>query len=209
MANINRLVERFLLWVARIRHKPNQWDAVSIGMFQRLHAAKEFYAQDDIELSIKIASIMYNEPEATIREWPFSKMTSKLRALRWMEKVQPNDFVPDSFEVQGVEYFIVKDFLKLTTAQIVDFSALVKDVSDIIPNMHSVIALFAMPKGQRDHALNFEKRAKLFQYHLSINIASGLSTFFLRLSMGFTASTLSSLTAKARREAGLKKNTDG
>lgn len=203
-----RRIEGFLLYAARFRRKKNGWDNVTIGQFQRIMLAKEL-SVNNTSTWVEIVGILEGVEYKEVLNWTVSKFNKAIIKYSWIDKHELNTHVDNSFTIDGIEYFITKELPEITTGQLIDNTELCKTPSQIYSNMHKILALFCMPKGQKDHTINFEKRAEIFKEKLSINIAHGLSSFFLKSSTAYLIPIQNYWTERAKMEVGMKRNTDG
>lgn len=201
-------IERLLLFAARKRKKNNGWDSLTIGQYQRIYFAKET-AVNDATMWAEIVGILEGIDYKEVMDWQVSKLNKAIAKYNWINKDELNTHVDNSFIIDDVEYFITKELPEIKTGQLIDNANFCENPSQIITNMHKILAIFCLPKGQIDHTLHFEKRAEIFKEKLSINIAHGLSCFFLRSSTAYLIPIQNYWTEKVKQAVGLKKDGDG
>lgn len=158
------------------------WNEISIGQFQQINTAIKNYPDNAITQAVWMLNALTGKTREELLAMDFSKEFKPLMAeLEWVNATALPTQLPKQFELDGQQYTLVYDMKQRTTGQFVDLAHLTTDPENIIANLHLILAVLCVPNGQKDHAIGFEQRAKIFQQQLPIAIAYPIATFFLKL----------------------------
>lgn len=143
---------------------------VTIEQFQKIQHI--IATHDKASAEILSVGILYNMSEDDVRKLPIDKWR-KLKGALTID-TEPGA-LPQVFEIGGITYHV--DTLFKLAGQFVDFSELQKDT---VNNLHLILALFAIPKGEH-YMENFTARAEVFRTKADYKIAQAVAFFFSRL----------------------------
>ncbi len=158
------------------------WNEITIGQFQQINTALKNYPDNAITQAVWMLNALTDISREELLAMDYNQAFKPLmKKIGWINNSPLPTQLPKSFELDGEQYNLVYDMKQRTTGQFVDLAHLSTDSENIIPNLHQILAVLCIPKGQKDHAIDFEQRAKHFQNKLSIAVAYPIATFFLRL----------------------------
>lgn len=158
------------------------WNEIHIGQFQQINLALKNYPDNAITQAVWMLAALTDKTREELLAMDFAQEFKPLmKQLDWVNTTPLPTQLPKQFELEGQKFNLVYDMKQRTTGQFVDLAHLASEPENIIPNLHQILAVLCIPQGQKDHAIGFEQRAKLFQQKLPITIAYPIATFFLKL----------------------------
>ncbi len=158
------------------------WNEINVGQFQQINAALKNYPDNAITQAVWMLDALTDKSRKELLALDFSKEFKPLmKELDWVNATPLPTQLPKQFELGGQLYRLIYDMKQRTTGQFVDLAHLTSEPENIIPNLHQILAVLCVPHGQKDHAIDFEQRAKYFKNNLPIAIAYPIATFFLKL----------------------------
>jgi len=139
--------------------------------------------------TIEILSVLTEIPVDDIKYNEISMFIDIQRKLTFLQEL-PNNDVPESFKIDGVEYKTIKNPSEVKTGEFIDLHALTKDEKKLYDNLPMILAIFYRPvvDGKRvdDYATaDTEKRKELFLKKLTTDKVFGAVFFFLNLRLVF------------------------
>ena len=148
---------------------------ISILKFQQIHNAIKISEGDEIRETYNVLSVMTGVSPEVYKAMKITDFQKECKVLSWMETAElPDKFVKE-FEVKGEIFEIVQHATEWSTEQFVSMSNLTKDPNEIINNLHLIMA--TLTKGC-DSIAEHDRRAKLLQENLSIEVAYPTGFFF-------------------------------
>lgn len=87
----------------------------------------------------------------------------------------------DSFVIKDQKFIVNWRLETRTAGQFIDLTSLTKDPELINQNLHQILAILCLPKGEAYTAETFEDRSNLFRDNLTMNIALPMSVFFWKV----------------------------
>lgn len=172
---------------------------LTILKFQQVKNAILECQGNEIREAMNILSILYDRPIEDYVNMKFKDFQKECTKLDWFT----NDFknLPDKwfekFECEGETFEIVKNVTDWTAEQFISMSNLTKSDSDVIDNLHLILA--TLTKGS-ESLTELKRRSELFQNHLSIEIAHPTAFFFAGLMVLLSQTSLYSSMLKEKRK---------
>lgn len=158
----------------------DNWLNVTIGEYQELVNI----TSEGIQRDVDIISILTDKDSDEIRKAPINQFFEWQKIIPFV-MTTPDSFFNKTFELDGVEYGLVDDFVYKSAGEFIDIKMWMEDS---VANMHSISAYMFRPIISKrsnedyiieDYSVNgFTRRAELFRDKLPITHVQG---FFLRL----------------------------
>lgn len=158
---------------------PSGWDEITIKQYDKI--AKIERTESNLIQFVEILKILTNVDEETIMSIPaveFQNITDNLQFLQ--EEVEDKEV--ESIVVDGVEYFLKKEFDKLTMGESISIEIIMKkydnDLTKAIPELLCIFLRKKKENGKLESFKNsFMERAEMFS-NLMISDVHQLFVFF-------------------------------
>jgi len=144
---------------------PDSWDEVSVGQFQEMCATEKDYER---------VSIVLDEDPEDVRKYSPESMARVIAGLSWIKKFPDESKYLTVIEVDGKEYFLIKNLQSFSLGEMVDMEEYLKDYNE---NLHLILAMLYRPAGEY-RAEDVQGRADLFKEKLMIGQVYGATVFF-------------------------------
>jgi len=154
----------------------------TIQIYQGLYNAIKLGGDSDIRIAYNVMSVLTGKP---VHEY---------RKMNWIDFVKEQDSIdipditsmPDewvkSFECMGETFYVNQYITDWTTEQFISMSSLTKDKDAIVDNLHLILATMCYKEKNEDIEMTeFNRRSKLLQEHLNVEIAYPIGFFFALL----------------------------
>ena len=132
------------------------------------------------DTNLAIYKLLSGKSHEEVMAMDLQEYKKKVEEFNWIAEY-PNGKVPKSFICEGVEYEVTWDLRKITAAQFIDFSVFTKDKSLINQNLHKIMAVLCVERGQKYNGEAHAKRAEKFHKSLTMDIVAPCAAFFLKL----------------------------
>lgn len=172
----------------------DSWSKLTIGKWQEAIALKDIRL-DGFEASVELLKTL---SDLTIKDIhaltlvEFNNYSSRLNFLN----TECDSKLVDSFTIQGQKFDVNWRLESRTAGQFIDLTSLTKDPELINQNLHYILSVLCLPKGEAYTTETFEERAKLFKEHLTMDIALPMSVFFYKVLAESLPSIMDSLKEK-------------
>jgi hypothetical protein len=152
---------------------------ITILKFQEIQAAIEMNIDNEIAQWYNILSLITDQPKEHYMALKFGEFKKVCKEYEWiLSERMPDEWVK-SFEVGGEWYIVMQNATDWNTEQFINMSTFTKDRSQIINNLHRILAAMCVKeKGEIITLPEMERREKLFQDNLNILIAYPIGFFF-------------------------------
>lgn len=152
---------------------------ITILKYQEIMAAIEMNPDSEIAQWYNILPLLTSHPKSRYQQMKFGVFKRIVSRFEWIftEKM-PDQWVKE-FTVKGEKFIVVQHATDWIVEQFISMSTLTKDRSQIINNLHKILAtLCVKEQGEVVSQTEFERRALLFQEHLNILTAYPIGFFF-------------------------------
>lgn len=180
------------------------WDDISIREFMSIQSIlKQDY--NPIESHIYIMCMLTNMSDDYYYDLPISKINDELiYKLKFLQEPLEPNLVKEEYEINGIKYKLNLNLLKLTAAQYIDYTELLKQ-SPL--DYSKLLAVLLVPEGkQYNEDYDIEKVEIEFDEHFKIKDALGIAFFFKSLLESYTKVILNYSIKKLKKQ--LKKEKD-
>jgi len=151
---------------------------LTILKFQQITNAILISEGEPIREAYNVLSVLTDTDVEVYKAMKFKDFQKECKQMDWLSKsALPDKFVKE-FECQGETFTMCQHATEWNTEQFISMSTLTKDPKEIINNLHFIMAV--MSKGC-DTLAEYDRRSKLFQNHLSIEVAYPTGFFFTAL----------------------------
>lgn len=155
---------------------------MKIGQFQKAYGLN--LSDDDIDGRIKFLSVMTGKDIEEIE----ALSLDDFKKLAATVKVPKLDAISDKLrfdvKVKGITFNSVLNIKNISTAEFLELSHFTKDEKTIISNLHKIIAIFYKPKhkwfGLKKVNMSRPEAAEFFMQYMDVQVAYGISVFFLK-----------------------------
>ena len=162
---------------------PKKWTDVTLKQLQEISTAEKML--EGLELSLKKVSIITGIEQTTLEHLTLQDFNKTIEGMEFLNEL-PNGDPFKEVTILGTEYELVHDVAKWEAGQFIDLSKLVEKPDEIVSNLHIILALFYIPKGEKYNSDTTMERAEYFQEHFRVEAAWRAANFFYMLWMGFS-----------------------
>jgi len=194
---------------------------LSILKYQELHNAIITSQGNDVRQAYNILSILTGKSVEEYRTMKWSDFISEQNKIEIPSLELKADNMVSEFEVNGETFKVVQFATDWNFEQFSNMSNLTRDENSIIDNLHLILSVLCYKDKNEDVSLTeFDRRSKLFQEYLNVEIAYPIGFFFAVFLAKLSQSTqyyshvekMKRLAMRLRRKKeldGLKKNGGG
>lgn len=160
---------------------PNSWNDVTIENFQGLSKLQKA-GLNQLEFSVALVGLLTEIDSDTLDLMDLESFNEILKVLEFAkEPIEPTQ--KDSIVIDGIEYFIKKDFDKLNLGEMTTLNILSEkykdNIDDCIPDMLCVFLRQKKENGKLEGFKNsFMERAEIFKANVKISDVHQLFLFF-------------------------------
>ena len=157
----------------------DSWDKLTISKWQEAISLIGIRI-DGFEGSIELLKTLSDLSTEQIHALTLVEFNSYLSKLNFLN-TECNTKVVDNFTIDGVKYLVNWKVETKTAGQFIDLTTLTKDPELINQNLHYIMAVICLPKGEKYSSETFEDRANIFKDKLTMDIVFPLSVFFYKV----------------------------
>lgn len=175
----------------------NNYEALDLGRYMKIDAILHKPAED-IDKQVQIIAILADMPEDKVLLLPLADYASMAKETAFLGRIcEPAKVDGEPIDVGGLRLVPTKDFLKINTAQYVDFQTFAKGFPGTLPEL---LSCFLVPEGKAyNEGYDIADVQKAVR-SLNVPTAIGLVTFFLLRFSQSIADSLTSLEKEASRD---------
>jgi len=161
---------------------PTSWNEVSVKKAAKL-AEIQVSNKTDIESAADIVSVLADIDQETIYMLTADQFNDLVENIKFtLEKIDSPE-LKDSIFIDGEEYFLKKDFTKLTMGEIISVDTILKQYeNNVAPAMAKLLCIFLRKKKENGSLETFKnsfmQRESLFE-EVIISDVNNLFLFFL------------------------------
>lgn len=161
---------------------PTSWNEVSVKKAAKL-AEIQVSNKTDIESAADIVSVLADIDQETLYMLTASQFNDLVENIKFtLEKIDSPE-LKDSIFIDGEEYFLKKDFTKLTMGEIISIDTILKQYENNVgPAMAKLLCIFLRKKKENGSLETFKnsfmERESLFE-NVIISDVNNLFLFFL------------------------------
>ena len=161
---------------------PTSWNEVSVKKAAKL-AEIQVSNKTDIESAADIVSVLADIDQETIYMLTADQFNDLVENIKFtLEKIDSPE-LKDSIFINGEEYFLKKDFTKLTMGEIISVDTILKQYeNNVAPAMAKLLCIFLRKKKENGSLETFKnsfmQRESLFE-EVIISDVNNLFLFFL------------------------------
>lgn len=159
----------------------NNWKEVSIKDYLTIiNLIDESEDLDKIELNNYLLTILTGLSLHQINNMSLKDYKFATKNIAFIY-TQPTETVKNEYVINGKKYKLNKKISECVTGQYLDLLTLTKNIDNILPNIHKIIAIFLSPIDKKYGEYDLEEVANEFYEHLNIADAMAISLFFYHL----------------------------
>lgn len=163
---------------------------ITILKFQEIQAAIEMNPDNEIAQWYNILPLFTDKTKEDYKQMKFTDFQKVIKKFEWLNSFQMPDEWVKSFHCGDELFYVTQEVTEWNTEQFISMSNLTKDSSQIINNLHLILATLCYKvKGEDVQLDEFDRRAKLFQDNLSIVTAYPIGFFFALVNAKLSTST--------------------
>lgn len=171
------------------------WKDISIKQFIDISKVD----REDEDIIFKYLAIINNVDLEAIYNMPYPEVMRMAKGLSFLSKAPKHRLPQKRYTINEVEYEVMCDPNKMTTAQYIDFQMLDSDYNNHIPELLAIILVPVGKKYNEDYDMDKAKE-DIFNY-LGIEEAFGLCDFFSTWSSVYIRLIMGRLTREIRKAA--------
>jgi len=151
---------------------------IMVGTYVDLMATIKEHEGEELELHVKLISIVYGLDENQVLDLPLSKFEEYERELAFLyRKPKITGKIPNKIVLNGRKYEVVKNAKKLTASQYIDYQSYLK-LEDPDSHIAQVLSVFLVPEGEKYGNYDIEQVVDEISNYLSIQTALDVCFFF-------------------------------
>ncbi len=163
---------------------------INVSTFVKLKATIKEHEGTEIELHVKLISILFNMTEDQVLDTPLPKFEEMERQTGFMYRpVKHYDKIPNKIVLNGRKYDVVKDVKKLTASQFIDYNTYCQ-LPDPDSHLAQILSVFLIPEGEKYGSYDIEPVVQEISEYLSAKVAMDICFFFRKKSMKSLKSTV-------------------
>ena len=194
------------------------YNQLTIKQFLNCKRISELEA-DPIDRNVRLLAEITGKEVDEIESLPIGELKEQLKKLGAIETLVPETKIKMKFKVKGQRFTCIWEQQKLTSAQYIDVCHFTKNQSEIIYNIHNILAAICVKRTWYGKQLKYDGKyhkevADLFYTQMTIEQAYPIMLFFCKFyeALGTNIATyLLEETEKLKKEAEVifGKSTDG
>lgn len=154
-----------------------EWSNVTIEKYLELNDAINAEGHE-LDKRMRIITVMEGLTVEQVEAMTISQINIYLKKYNFLLKEIPTKLVT-SLEIDGIKYKGTVETKKLTGGQFIDLSEFLK--KEPLQNIHNVMAVLFLPKGEVYGSSDFSERADLFYRKMPISVAFPVFVFFSKV----------------------------
>lgn len=140
---------------------------------------------DPIDKNVRLLAEITGKEVDDIESLPIGELKEQLKKLGAIETLVPETKIKMKFKVKGQRFTCIWEQQKLTAAQYIDVCHFTKNQSDIIYNIHNILAAICVKRTWYGKQLKYDggqhkEIADLFYNHMTIEQAYPIMLFFCK-----------------------------
>lgn len=174
------------------------WTDITLGKYQ--HALTILNTDlPSFNKEVELVCYMLDLPKEEVLKMPIPKFKQYAKQLDFMTESLKGD-MKRTFECGGKSFDVCWQVEKRTAGQFIDLTELTKDGSRINDNLHLIMAVICVPKGETYNGDSVMDRGQFFKDNLTMDIVFPIADFFLRVLNSFLIDMQDYLTKKTEQE---------
>lgn len=157
----------------------DSWNKLTIGKWQEA-IALDGIRLENFEASIELLRVLSDLTIEQIHALTLIELNNYSAKLNFLN-TPCEDKLKDSFVINDKKFVVNWRLETRTAGEFIDLTSLTKDHELINQNLHQILAILCLPKGEAYTSETFEERANLFKEHLTMDIALPMSVFFWKV----------------------------
>lgn len=163
---------------------------INVRTFVKLKATIKEHEGSELELHVKLISILFDISEDEVLDLPLPKFEEYERQTGFMYKpIKHYDNIPNKIVLNGRKYNVVKDAKKLTASQFIDYNTYCQ-MEDPDSYLAQILSVFLIPEGEKYGSYDIEPVVQEISEYLSAKVAMDICFFFRKKSLKSLRSTL-------------------
>lgn len=176
---------------------PKEWSELTLKQYYELIDVIAATSLTETEKACRAIVAVTGEKETKVEDLSISEFKQHYKSILELVDKPIDKRVPASFKVNGKVYIFEYKRPIAKAKHLMVLSQLTKEKKDTIYNLHKIMANFCECK--TDKKQTYEERAKEFYNHMTIDIAYGVSAFFLNISIQLLQNIQTSLEKKSNK----------
>jgi hypothetical protein len=155
------------------------WDKLTIAKWQRILDI-ESIGFDWYEKEIEILSVLCDKSKDELLKLSIGEIAEMKKAMEFLS-IAPSEKLPTSVMVGDIQHIVHYKVTDKTAGQFVDAMTFTKDREKVNENLHNVLSIFVIPKGENYDGSKQQERAEYLREHLTMDVAHPMAVFFYRV----------------------------
>lgn len=159
------------------------WDEVTVGQYAEIIKTQQQKDLTEIQLSVKLVSILSGMHEDTIYSMDMEQLSSILQHIKFLnEPLQTKEV--EYIEIEGEKYYLKKEFEKLSVGEMISLQVIEEqmrkeDVNNLYAYLPKFLCIFLRKEDEMDKFQNhFMGRENMFS-NVKIVDVNDVFAFFL------------------------------
>ena len=153
-----------------------EWKDITIEQYQEVVSI----AGTDLpefNKEMEVVRYLFNIDKDELLNMPIERFKHYSKQIEFLGDVYEGEMQTE-FELNGKTYSVHWEMQKRSAGQFIDLTELTKDKDMIVDNMHKLMAVICVPKGEKYDG-NIKERSEEFRKHLTMDVTFPISGFFL------------------------------
>lgn len=159
--------------------------------------------QDPIDRNVRLLAEITDRTVDEIESLPLGELKEQLKQLASIETIDSNQKLKLKFKIKGKRFEVVWKAQELTAAQYIDVTHFAKDSTQVIYNIHNMLAAISVErtwygKRKKYDGAKHKEISELFYNHMTIEQAYPIMLFFCRFYEELASNILTYLSEEAK-----------
>jgi hypothetical protein len=159
--------------------------------------------QDPIDRNVRLLAEITDRTVDEIESLPLGELKEQLKQLASIETIDTNQKLKLKFKIKGKRFEVIWKAQELTAAQYIDVTHFAKDSTQVIYNIHNMLAAISVErtwygKRKKYDGAKHKKISELFYNHMTIEQAYPIMLFFCKFYEELANNILTYLSEEAK-----------
>ena len=159
--------------------------------------------QDPIDRNVRLLAEITNRTVDEIESLPLGELKEQLKQLASIETIDTNQKLKLKFKIKNKRFEVIWKAQELTAAQYIDVTHFAKDSTQVIYNIHNMLAAISVErtwygKRKKYDGAKHKEISELFYNHMTIEQAYPIMLFFCKFYEELANNILTYLSEEAK-----------
>lgn len=167
-----------------------EYKDVNVGTYLDVRATIKEHEGSEIELHVKIISLLFGMSEDEVLDMPLDKFLECETGIGFLyRRPKITGKIPNVITLNNRKYNVIKDSKKLTASQYIDYQTYI-GMEDPDSHIAEVLSVFLVPEGEKYGHYDIEPVIEEIKQYMPIQTALDVCFFFRKKSLKSSKHTL-------------------